>query len=70
MFLKYLINKVFDRFIRSDQLGIGSGLGLSIVKRIVDGHGGEICIRDTAGGGTTITATFEATEQISKTSEN
>ncbi|MBT6095238.1 MAG: HAMP domain-containing histidine kinase [Rhodospirillaceae bacterium] len=65
-----LRDKVFDRFIRSDQLGIGSGLGLSIVKRIVDGHGGEICIRDTAGGGTTITATFEATEQISKTSEN
>lgn len=47
---------IFDRFQRSDHKGAdGSGLGLSIVQRIVESHGGSIEISDTPGGGATFT---------------
>lgn len=52
--------KVFERFYRTDSsrqrtgdAGGGAGLGLSIVRKIVDGHHGRIEVRDTAGGGST-----------------
>jgi two-component system OmpR family sensor kinase len=54
---KALRNKVFERFYRADnsrnrETG-GSGLGLSIVKTIVDRHGGAIMALETDGGGAT-----------------
>ena len=47
---------LFDRFYRIDearnrQVG-GSGLGLSIVKEIIEAHGGEIRVQNNDGGGT------------------
>jgi signal transduction histidine kinase len=33
----------------------GTGLGLAIVKRIVEAHGGELCIESSAAAGTSIT---------------
>lgn len=57
-----LRDKVFERFYRADnsrnrETG-GSGLGLSIVKQIVNRHGGSISIRETEGGGATFTVTL------------
>lgn len=48
--------RVFDRFYRSEAArGMpGSGLGLSIVKRIVEEHGGSVFIETTPGGGATV----------------
>jgi len=31
------------------------GMGLAIVKRIIDAHGGEIAVEDKQSGGTTFT---------------
>ena len=52
-----LRDKVFERFYRADnsrnrETG-GSGLGLSIVKTIVERHGGAIIALETDGGGAT-----------------
>ncbi|MFF9773247.1 ATP-binding protein [Streptomyces sp. NPDC013978] len=47
------VPRVFDRFYRSDSARAlpGSGLGLSIVQRVVDAHGGRATVaRSTRGG--------------------
>jgi two-component system sensor histidine kinase QseC len=45
--------RVFERFYRLNDGGraAGSGLGLSIVRRIADLHGGSIALEDAPGGG-------------------
>ncbi|MDZ4709501.1 MAG: ATP-binding protein [Saprospiraceae bacterium] len=56
------LRHIFDRFYRVDknrsrQAG-GSGLGLSIVKHIVEAHGQQIKVRSTPGKGTTFSFTL------------
>jgi signal transduction histidine kinase len=49
---------VFDRFARASNAtasGVpGAGLGLTVVKAIVDGHGGEVGVLSAPGAGTTM----------------
>ncbi len=49
------LNRVFDRFYRADKsrdrLSGGAGLGLSIVRAIVERHGGRVYARNVSGGG-------------------
>jgi two-component system sensor histidine kinase BaeS len=59
---------VFDRFYKVDparagQTG-GSGLGLSIVKAIIERHGGTIAASSHPGEGTTFTVTFPTERPI------
>jgi two-component system heavy metal sensor histidine kinase CusS len=56
------LSRVFDRFYRVDPArnAGGSGLGLSLVKSIVDLHGGKAEIRSQIGDGTTVTLRFPA----------
>ncbi len=42
---------IFKRFLRSDQRAGGAGLGLSIVRKTVEAHGGTIEVSDAPGGG-------------------
>ena len=52
--------RVFDRFYRADPSrgSDGAGLGLALVKSIVDLHGGSAIIESNMGRGTTVKLTF------------
>ena len=52
--------RVFDRFYRADSSrgSDGAGLGLALVKSIVDLHGGSAKIESEIGRGTTVTLSF------------
>jgi two-component system heavy metal sensor histidine kinase CusS len=54
--------RVFDRFYRAESSrgSDGAGLGLALVKSIVDLHGGSVSIQSELGGGTTVKLTFPA----------
>ena len=56
--------RVFERFFRSsnaqDMAVPGTGLGLVIVKGIVELHGGDVTLRSTPGLGTEVTVTLPA----------
>jgi signal transduction histidine kinase len=55
---------VFDRFWQADRQGrAGAGLGLSIVKGIVEAHGGDIRVESKVGEGTTFSFTLPITER-------
>jgi signal transduction histidine kinase len=48
---------VFDRFFRANQKGVehvtGSGLGLSLVKAVIENHHGKVWLQSEPGVGTT-----------------
>ena len=54
--------RIFDRFFRgsraSEARGSGSGLGLSIVRSIVEMHGGGVSVESRVGAGTTFRVTL------------
>jgi two-component system heavy metal sensor histidine kinase CusS len=54
------LSRIFDRFYRVDssRSSKGTGLGLALVKSIIDLHGGEVAATSEVNRGTTITLTF------------
>ncbi|MBO0686594.1 MAG: ATP-binding protein, partial [Candidatus Dormibacteraeota bacterium] len=48
------LERVFERFARSGQGRRGLGLGLAIVRTIVEAHGGAVDVRSKLGEGTTV----------------
>lgn len=64
------IPRLFERFYRVDKSGArtegGSGLGLSIVKHIIEAHEEKIYVDSTYGVGSEFSFTLEKTNQVKK----
>ncbi len=65
---------VFDRFYKVEKAHtpapqMGSGLGLSIVKRIIEQHGQSITVRSARGRGTQFTFTLERASAIKRVTD-
>jgi PAS domain S-box-containing protein len=52
--------RIFDPFFTTKPVGVGVGLGLSVVKKIVDFHCGAIGIKNATGGGVLATVVLKA----------
>ena len=58
---------IFQRFWRRDRSQPGSaGLGLSIVQRIAEAHGGAIVVSDNPGGGAVFTVQLERADDLER----
>jgi signal transduction histidine kinase len=57
--------RVFERFFRADPSGNipGTGLGMSLVKEILEFHGGGVDVESEAGSGTTVTLWLPAARE-------
>jgi PAS domain S-box-containing protein len=55
-----LLPKIFDPFFTTKPAGVGTGLGLSVAKKIMDLHGGGIEIRNSPLGGAVVTLMLRA----------
>jgi len=65
------LERLFDPFFSTKEIGRGSGLGLAIAKSIIEGYGGDISVESEVGEGTSFTLRIPLrTEAIAAAAED
>jgi PAS domain S-box-containing protein len=59
-----MMDKIFEPFVTTKEIGKGVGLGLSICKRIIERYGGGIRVKSTVGEGTTFTVELPSNSDL------
>ena len=59
-------DRIFDPFVTTKPVGVGTGLGLFVCRNVVQGLGGEVTVGDRAGGGASFRVVLPVSEQIQK----
>ena len=63
------LDKLFDKFYQAKNTPLvkekGSGLGLALVKHVVEAHGGKVSVTSTLGVGSTFSIVLPVTQKIS-----
>lgn len=62
-------DKIFERFYKADNEHSGSGIGLSLVQRLVELHHGEITLQSAEGAGSTFTVCLPTARDAYKPEE-
>ncbi len=57
------LSKIYDPFFTTKPTGVGTGLGLSVTRKIIELHGGTIDIKNVPGGGVRVTITLKAQKE-------
>lgn len=58
------MQKIFDPFFTTKATGVGTGLGLSVVRKIIELHRGRIALRNRVSGGVAVSLTLKVASTV------